>query len=55
LNFRFAAVLLLPCGLAHAEPRITQGDFGGTGLLQTPTARMAPAGELSVKDNPTQP
>jgi hypothetical protein len=55
LKLRFAAVLLLPCGLAHAEPRITQNDFGGTGLWQTPTARMAPAGELSVNANRTDP
>ena len=55
MNLRFAAVLLLPCGLAHAEPRITQNDFGGAGLLQTPTARMAPAGELSLNANRTDP
>ncbi|MCU0121277.1 YjbH domain-containing protein [Pseudomonas sp. B2M1-30] len=55
MNLRFAAVFLLPCGLVHAEPRITQNDFGGTGLLQTPTARMAPAGELSVNANRTEP
>ena len=55
MKLRFAAVLLLPCGLAHAEPRITQNDFGGIGLLQTPTARMAPAGELSVNANRTDP
>lgn len=55
MKLRFAAVLLLPCGLAHAEPRITQNDFGGAGLWQTPTARMAPAGELSVNANRTDP
>jgi hypothetical protein len=55
LSLRFAAVLLLPCGLAHAEPRFTQNDFGGVGLLQTPTARMAPAGELSVNASRTDP
>ncbi|WP_249675111.1 YjbH domain-containing protein [Pseudomonas abieticivorans] len=55
MNLRFAAVLLLPCGLAHADPRYTQNDFGGVGLLQTPTARMAPAGELSVNANRTEP
>jgi hypothetical protein len=55
LNLRFAAVLLLPCGLAHAEPRLTQNDFGGVGLWQTPTARMSPAGELSVNANRTEP
>ena len=51
----FAAVVLLPCSLAHAEPRYTQNDFGGVGLLQTPTARMAPAGELSLNANRTDP
>ena len=55
MSLRFAAVLLIPCGLAYAEPRITQNDFGGVGLLQTPTARMAPAGELSVNVNRTSP
>ncbi|MCY1393802.1 Exopolysaccharide biosynthesis protein YbjH [compost metagenome] len=55
MKLRFAAVLLLPCGLAHGEPRYTQHDFGGVGLLQTPTARMAPAGELSFNANRTDP
>ncbi|PYY72546.1 hypothetical protein CRX42_00480 [Pseudomonas jessenii] len=55
MKLRFAAVLLLPCGLAHGEPRYTQNDFGGVGLLQTPTARMAPAGELSVNASRTDP
>lgn len=55
MKLRFAAVLLLPCGLAHGEPRYTQSDFGGVGLLQTPTARMAPAGELSVNASRTSP
>jgi hypothetical protein len=55
LKLRFAAVLLLPCGFAHGEPRYTQNDFGGVGLLQTPTARMAPAGELSVNASRTDP
>ncbi|UVL00664.1 YjbH domain-containing protein [Pseudomonas sp. B21-048] len=55
LKLRFAAVLLLPCGWAHGEPRYTQSDFGGVGLLQTPTARMAPAGELSATASRTDP
>lgn len=55
MKFRFAAALLLPCGLAHGEPRYTQHDFGGVGLLQTPTARMAPAGEMSFNANRTDP
>jgi hypothetical protein len=55
LKLCFAAVLLLPCGVVHGDPRYTQSDFGGVGLLQTPTARMAPAGELSVNANRTAP
>jgi hypothetical protein len=34
---------------------LTQNDFGGVGLMQTPTARMAPAGELSVNASRTSP
>jgi len=55
LKLRFVVVALLPYSLAHAEPRYTQNDFGGVGLLQTPTARMAPAGELSLNANRTEP
>jgi hypothetical protein len=56
LKLRFAAVvLLLPYSLVHGEPRFTQNDFGGVGLLQTPTARMAPAGEFSLNANRTDP
>lgn len=55
MKLRFVVVALLPCGLVHAEPRYTQNDFGGVGLLQTPTARMAPAGELSLNANRTDP
>lgn len=55
MKLRFVVVALLPYGLAHAEPRYTQYDFGGVGLLQTPTARMAPAGELSLNANRTDP
>ena len=52
---------LIPCLLlgystwAVAEQHYTQSDFGGVGLLQTPTARMAPAGELSFTANRTDP
>ena len=55
MKLRFAAVVLLPYSLAYGEPRFTQNDFGGVGLLQTPTARMAPAGELSLNANRTDP
>ncbi len=47
--------LVLP-GLAIADRyTTTQHDFGGVGLLQTPTARMAPAGEFSFNANRTSP
>lgn len=55
MKLRFAVAVLLPCSLAQAEPRYTQNDFGGVGLLQTPTARMAPAGEFSFNANRTEP
>lgn len=35
--------------------RTTQHDFGGVGLLQTPTARMAAEGEFSFNANRTSP
>ena len=46
-NVRLAAVPVLP-ETRLRDPVITGNDWGGIGLLQTPTARMAPAGELSV-------
>ncbi|PAA16606.1 YjbH domain-containing protein [Pseudomonas fragi] len=55
MKLRFVVVALLPYSFAHAEPRYTQNDFGGVGLLQTPTARMAPAGEMSLNANRTEP
>lgn len=42
--------------LASADRyRTTQHDFGGVGLLQTPTARMAPEGTFSFNANRTSP
>ncbi|MGP5479182.1 YjbH domain-containing protein [Pseudomonas helleri] len=55
MKLRFIIVAFLPYSLAHAEPRYTQSDFGGVGLLQTPTARMAPSGEISLNANRTDP
>ncbi len=57
-------VTLLALGIAsalHAQvmpddaPGYTQSDFGGVGLLQTPTARMAAPGELSLVVTHVQP
>ncbi|QJD60802.1 YjbH domain-containing protein [Pseudomonas sp. gcc21] len=42
--------------VGHADRyRTTQHDFGGVGLLQTPTARMAPEGAFSFNANRTSP
>ncbi|MGE8152651.1 YjbH domain-containing protein [Pseudomonas vancouverensis] len=56
MKYHLIPCLLVGCSTwAVAEPRYTQNDFGGVGLLQTPTARMAPAGELSLNANRTDP
>ncbi|AXY40729.1 YjbH domain-containing protein [Halomonas sp. JS92-SW72] len=59
---------LTPCALllaTAAAPALAEGlagqvgtgqsDFGGVGLMQTPTARMAPEGTMSVSWSRTQP
>ncbi|MBM7124000.1 YjbH domain-containing protein [Dyella flava] len=40
---------LLFAGLAHADIAPTESDWGGTGLLQTPSAQMAQEGELGIE------
>jgi hypothetical protein len=45
---------LLTCAV-HAQNAPTQSDFGGAGLLQTPTARMADEGEVGFTANRTSP
>lgn len=44
-----AGMVLWAGGMAsvHAQEYYTQSDFGGVGLMQTPTARMAQEGEFS--------
>ncbi|MEO8994589.1 MAG: YjbH domain-containing protein [Rhodanobacter sp.] len=39
----------------HAQSAPTQGDFGGAGLWQTPTARMADEGEVALTASRTSP
>lgn len=39
---------VLPPGGARFDPQATASDWGVVGLLQTPTARMRPAGTLAV-------
>src|SRR5690554_3158633 len=66
MNFRRVAsvmfvVSLVAAPLAHAQktspvgPRPVAGDFGGVGLLQTPTARMAEQGNLSLSFSKVDP
>lgn len=42
-------------GVAHADNAPTQGDWGGVGLWQTPSARMAEEGELAFTASHAQP
>lgn len=46
---------LLSAQIAQAATGESQSDFGGVGLMQTPTARFAPKGELSFTYSRTQP
>lgn len=44
-----------PALVLAEQPMPTQNDFGGVGLMQTPTARMAPEGQFSFNANRTSP
>src|SRR5690606_31200394 len=46
---------LAVCGGLHAEVPATQNDWGGIGLLQTPTARTAEEGEFAFTVSHTSP
>jgi len=47
---------LLSAAIAHAEGvPVTASDWGSAGLLQTPSARMNPAGEVSLTISKTEP
>lgn len=43
----FNAISPADDGLRSNGPRVTMGDWGSVGLLQSPTARMAPEGRLT--------
>ncbi len=45
---------LMACAV-HAQNAPTQSDFGGVGLWQTPTARMADEGEVALTASRTTP
>lgn len=49
-----AALLAATPALAE-DPVITASDWGNAGLLQTPSARMHPAGEISLSYSRTEP
>ncbi len=46
---------LAVCGTLQAEVPVTQNDWGGIGLLQTPTARMAEEGEFAFTASHASP
>ncbi|RJX67160.1 YjbH domain-containing protein [Vibrio sinensis] len=52
ITLMFACLGLVSTNYALAEVdatwKVSQSDFGGTGLMQTPTARMAEEGEFNV-------
>lgn len=48
-------MLLAYAPFAHAELGQARTDFGGIGLLQTPTARMAPLGDISFNYSHVSP
>ncbi|WP_159656107.1 YjbH domain-containing protein [Vibrio atypicus] len=41
-------LISLPSSATNADWQVSQTDFGGTGLMQTPTARMADEGEFNI-------
>lgn len=56
LTLSMAAVLLSPAiALAQRAPPPTASEWGGIGLLQTPTARMAPDGTFSFTASHNSP
>ncbi|CDF82546.1 YjbH domain-containing protein [Pseudomonas sp. QL9] len=55
MKLRYSLCLLLPWTVSHADPRYTHNDFGIVGLMQTPTARMLPAGEVAITANRVDP
>lgn len=57
LTFAIAAAIAAPALAEPIQPRLGsgQGDFGGVGLMQTPTARMAPLGGFAFSLSRTAP
>ncbi|WP_305805391.1 YjbH domain-containing protein [Stenotrophomonas sp. YIM B06876] len=55
LSAQIALMLCGASGIATAQDLVTRDDWGGVGLLQTPTARMADEGELAFTASRTSP
>lgn len=55
LSAQIALMLCGATGIATAQEQVTRDDWGGVGLLQTPTARMADEGELAFTASHTSP
>ncbi len=55
LSAQIALMLCGASGIATAQDLVTRDDWGGVGLLQTPTARMADEGELAFTASHTSP
>lgn len=53
--FAIATLALAVSTALHAQDRVTQGDWGGAGLMQTPIARMEDEGQLSLTASYTSP
>jgi hypothetical protein len=58
-QFPLGLLALAIAGSLHAQESahdlVTQSDWGGAGLLQTPTARMEPEGQVSLSTSYTSP
>lgn len=48
LFFSSCCVLVTPVALSNTDWKVSQSDFGGVGLMQTPTGRMADEGEFNL-------
>ncbi|MES2908416.1 MAG: YjbH domain-containing protein [Pseudomonadota bacterium] len=56
MMLRYGLLLMGMVSSVHAQgPAVTASDWGGIGLLQTPTARMAEAGEVAFTLSKTSP
>ena len=53
--FAIGALAWAVSSALQAQDRVTQGDWGGAGLMQTPIARMEDEGQLSLSASYTSP